>query len=484
MGRSHSPIRAWRRTGPLAFWACLICLLVSACTSRKSSAPLPELPRVLLDRLPESTRRQLQPAYDLARARPHSANAVGELGILLHTYSEYGSAAQCYRRAELLDPNAFAWPYYLGVVQAAQGQNEDAVNSFRRALNLNPNDINVHLKLADSITSTERLSESSRIYAEILKNHPDCAEAHYGLGRIHAARAEFAAAADSFGKACEQFPAFGAAHYGLGLAYRNLGDPVKSRHHFALYQKYRDRKPIRDDGLLKMVEQANQSPQELLKIGVGLERAGQIQRSAEVQERALELDPRLVLAHINLISIYARLRQLDRAEEHYRAGLLISSGHPELYNNYGVILMMRHRDSEASAMFRKVLEISPRHLKAHMNLALLAEQQGRTAEALARYRTAVEIQPKDGLAQFNLGRLLFKKEDYQGASAHFLDALALDQAGRPEMLSAIAAVYGQYGNPEYSQEFAHAARQQAAALDLTEFEAAIDRVFPTRGSGR
>jgi tetratricopeptide (TPR) repeat protein len=119
-----------------------------------------------------------------------------------------------------------------------------------------------------------------------------------------------------------------------------------------------------------------------------------------------------------------------------------------------------------------------------MNLAFLAEREGRTAEALAHYETAVEIQPKDGLAQFHLGRLLFERRDFPGTEAHFLKALAPEQAGRPEMLAAIAAVYSRGGNPEYGQEFARAAKQQAAAFDLTDFEAAIDSVFATPRSGR
>ena len=63
----------------------------------------------------------------------------------------------------------------------------------------------------------------------MVKEHPDAAEAYYGIGRIRAANGDLAAAIESYQRACELFPAYGAAHYGLAQAYRKLGDSSSVR---------------------------------------------------------------------------------------------------------------------------------------------------------------------------------------------------------------------------------------------------------------
>ena len=74
-----------------------------------------------------------------------------------------------------------------------------------------------------------------------------------------------------------------------------------------------------EDPLLDAVKQLHIGAHHYLKQGVSLEAAGHLAQAAAEHERALEIDPKLEQAHINLISLYGRLGQPAKAETHYKA---------------------------------------------------------------------------------------------------------------------------------------------------------------------
>src|SRR5262245_10943985 len=50
---------------------------------------LPDLPQPVFDNFAPEIREQLRKAYETAQASPRDAEAVGRLGMTLHTYEEY-----------------------------------------------------------------------------------------------------------------------------------------------------------------------------------------------------------------------------------------------------------------------------------------------------------------------------------------------------------------------------------------------------------
>src|SRR6266542_3684244 len=98
---------------------------------------LPPLPKLVLADFLPAIRRQVNDAYSTARGRPSDAAAVGKLGMVLDAYHQHDSAAACYDRARRLDPGAFSWAYYLGIVRLHQGKYGEAASTLRAALRLN-----------------------------------------------------------------------------------------------------------------------------------------------------------------------------------------------------------------------------------------------------------------------------------------------------------------------------------------------------------
>ncbi len=267
--------------------------------------------------------------------------------MVLQTYEDYELAVTCYTMAHNLAPNEFRWLYLLGVSQMALGKQREAARTLRDAVRLKPEDAPARLKLADALLAAGELTESRALYETLLARQGDLSQAHYGLGRINAAQRNPSAAVEYLRKALELFPQYGAAHYALALALRDLGDAAKASEHLALHQKFKTVRPPLADPILREVANLNQGATERIRRGIELEAAGRLEESIAEHERALEINPHLTQAHINLIQLYGRSNNAARAEEHYRAVVALDPNLAESHYNFGVMLAGQHRQTEA-----------------------------------------------------------------------------------------------------------------------------------------
>ncbi len=453
--------------------AAFYCLAV--CLSVLQAKTIPKLPRLELRDFAPPIRQQLQEAYDRARARPNDAAASGHLGMLLQAYSQFEAAAVCFQRAGSLQPEEWKWIYYHGVVQALLGRHEEAAAALAAVVRRKQDYLPARLKLAESLFSSGKLMESERIYETVTKEHPDSAVAHYGLGRAKAARRELETAVEHLRKASDLFPSFGAAHYALGLAYRDLGDTGKAGKQFALYEKNKLAWPPADDPLLDAVDDLNAGAPYHLKRGIALESAGQMQAAIAEHERALEIDPKYVQAHVNLITLYGKLGQAENAEKHYRAAIAINPDLAEAHYNFGVLLNEQGKEEEAAGAFSKALEVNPFYAEAHNNLAYFLMTRGKLEEAERHYRAAIENKPNYRIARFNLGRILVNEGKLAEAIEHFRLTLEPEDNDTPSFMYALGAAYARAGNRDSALHYLREAKARATALGQRGLVNSIDR---------
>lgn len=426
--------------------------------------------------MPDAVRERILRKYESVKKNPNDAAANGELGMVLHAHEQLESAGICYQRARILDPAAFRWAYYLGIVQAVSRNHSEAARNFESAAGLNPDYVPARVHLGKSLLESGDLQKSRRIYEGLVRENPGLAEAYYGLGRILAAGGQLTSAAERYRTACRLAGNFGPAQYALALALRDLGRVTESEKYFALYQENKNEGPQIDDPLLRDIEALKAGDAlEHLKRGVHLESAGQLEESASEQERALEIDPQLLQAHINLISLYGRLGRMGKAEEHYRAGVRINSDQSELHYNFGVVLASQNRLTEAAAAFEHALQINPFYAEAHANLGQMFERQGRLEDAQRHYRFAIENKPNYRPAHFHLGRVMLARNRNREAIDIFSKAIGPEDEQTPLLLFGLATAYAGLGDRQRSLSYAREARQRAVSFGQKQLVAAIDR---------
>jgi tetratricopeptide (TPR) repeat protein len=395
--------------------------------------------------------------------------------MVLHAHQRHDLAARCYERSRRLEPANFRWAYYLGWARAELGEQEDAVAAFREALRLNPEYDPTALRLAESLRAAGRVEESGEVLEGVVARNPDSATAHFGLARFLASRGDDQAALAAYLRACEIFPPYGAAHYALAQFYRKLGREGEARQHVALYEKNRNLVPPERDPLRDEVRELVSEAVPHLRRGIALEEVGRLEEAVEAHLKALEIDPELVYGHANLIILYARLGQKQKAEEHYRQAVRLNPYYADSHYNYGVMLLEDGRNAEAEQAFKKAIEANPYHVDAHYNLGHLLETQGKLDEALEHFRQAVARRPDHRAAHFRIGRILVHRGELQEAIRHLQQTLTPQDSQTPTYLYALASAYARARDRDRAIEYAHKAREMAAAYGQTKLLAAIER---------
>ena len=181
--------------------------------------------------------------------------------------------------------------------------------------------------------------------------------------------------------------------FALAQHYQRTGRGDDAHRLMEDYPRFKTTSPPVDDPLLDAVRSLNKGPDKLLSEAVALEAQGQLAAAVDLQLKALELDPKLTQAHVNLISLYGRLGDPAQAEKHYRDAIALNPNAHEAHYNFGVLCYESKRRDEARAAFQKALDINPAYAEAHNNLGTLLEEEGKLADAAEHFRQAVDTQP-------------------------------------------------------------------------------------------
>ena len=442
----------------------LIAVLV-ACNDGPNPRPAAEeLPKLDAGNFDESIREQVRAAYRLVEAAPNDAGKSGDLAMLLHAHSQFESAKAFYRRAQREAPSALNWTYYLGIVQQRLAKHEDAAANLRAALRIDPSYGPARLRLAESLLALRQLDEAGELYESVIGMNPGIAEAHYGLGRVLAAKGDTAASVKPLERACELGPQYGAAHYALALAYRDLGESEKAEQHLTLYEQDRYGGPAAPDPLLDEVTGLEAGAYVYLMRGIDFEKAGRMAEAIAAHEKAIELDSELVRARMNLLILYGRMGNFDKANAHYQAALKTGAPRAELHYNFGVLAVNSNRIPEAKEAFAEALKLDPQHPLAHNNLGYLLQAEGRREDAERHYRLAIEHRPNYRVAHFHLGRLLAEQGRAPEAIAELQQTLQPVDEQTPQFLYALAATHDMLGDRAKTVEYARRAHELAVEI--------------------
>ena len=109
--------------------------------------------------------------------------------------------------------------------------------------------------------------------------------------------------------------------------------------------------------------------------------------------RALELDPYLVPALINLANIHYACDEIIEAQALYERALALESDVFEAHFNLGNILHDLKRYSLAQTSYRHALQLNPTYADAHFYLAVTLEKSGLSAEARPHWRAYQQLAP-------------------------------------------------------------------------------------------
>ncbi len=115
--------------------------------------------------------------------------------------------------------------------------------------------------------------------------------------------------------------------------------------------------------------------------------------AAEAYRRALELDPYLVPALVNLANIHYGRDEAVEAQALYERATALDPDMFEAHYNLGNIYHDLGRYPEAQVAYREALRLNPGYADAHFYLAVTLEKAGRSAEARPHWKAYQALAP-------------------------------------------------------------------------------------------
>ena len=118
------------------------------------------------------------------------------------------------------------------------------------------------------------------------------------------------------------------------------------------------------------------------------------EEAAAAYRKALELDPYLVAALINLANIHYSRDELAEAQALYERAIGLESDFFEAHFNLGNIYHDLGRFPEAQACYREALRLNPFYADAHFYLAVTFEKMGQSQEARPHWQSYQQLAPQ------------------------------------------------------------------------------------------
>jgi len=235
-----------------------------------------------------------------------------------------------------------------GIERFQSGDFEGAVESFRRAIEVDPEYGPAYVSLGTAYMRLDRLAEAARVFRRAIDIDQENASAWVGLGQTLKLQSNPDGAIEALEQALALDPTNADAAYTMALIYQDTGD---------------------------------------------------LEREVEYLEQTVNLEPRNSLAQSRLADIYLAQERYTEAIRALRSALTgeqpVEHVHTRLAQAY-----YRTGDLErAESELRKEIIVSPKSPSPHANLASLLAETGRIDEAVREMEKAIELTERPRLRE-------------------------------------------------------------------------------------
>ncbi len=283
----------------------------------------------------------------------------------------------------------------------------------QQATAADPKDYQAWFDLGFVYSSTGRKPQAIQAYRRSVELKPDVFESNLNLGVL------LAAAGDP-----------GAAKYlraATGLKPR-LSKPEEgqARAWIALGMYLEDRQP---DEAIRAFAAASQlapnDPVPQLEIGLLQEKKGNLEAAEQAFLDTVKRDPNSAAGFADLANLYTRAKRLPAAAAALRSYLRLRPDDVNAHLQLGRVLRELGYPGDARPEFEAAARLAPADAAVLRELAASDALDNHLPEAEGRYRELVKLQPDDPELRYALGAVLLKQKNFAQAEEQFLQAVRL-----------------------------------------------------------
>jgi len=167
-------------------------------------------------------------------------------------------------------------------------------------------------------------------------------------------------------------------------------------------------------------------PQWLLQAGLTWFQLADIGRAEPLYREALQIEPRLALAHYNLGVLLQQKRDWPGAVQAFESALSLQPQIVEAWNNLANTLIEVGDRGRAEQCYRQAISVNPRLAHAHHGLGLLHAQRQQRPQARQAFETAIAHNPSLLDAWMDLAEIHHEDGNREAAIAAVEQVLARD----------------------------------------------------------
>lgn len=179
-------------------------------------------------------------------------------------------------------------------------------------------------------------------------------------------------------------------------------------------------------------------------VGVALLEQFNHKDGAEAFRRALDIDPKLKIAQINLAIALFNAQEIEAALKEAEIAATLAPDSPQPIYMLGMLAKNQNRTEDAVALFQRVLKIDAGDVGANVNLGQIYVQQRKYKEAIAAFRVALEAEPYNATALYNLATALLREGQREEGQQLIKKFQALRESGAAVSLGQNYLEQGRY----------------------------------------
>jgi tetratricopeptide (TPR) repeat protein len=297
---------------------------------------------------------------DTANAHPGDVDEQIELFRVLVLLSQYERARPMAAKLLALRPHDSEVLYLSGIIEAEDGNPEQARTHLEEAVKLDPENNNAHyhlgvveVQLHQWKEAVNNLQKSIELQIPLAEAHFELAKALRGLGQADRAAEEM----KTYQQLKKAHDASLAAESAIALADKDL-ETGKTDEAIA---KYREALQVQPDNALNHY-----------KLSVALRKAGDTEGERAELEEAVKFDPKLAAAHNELGFLLARAGDATGAVDHFRLAVQSAPAWTDAWVNLAAELAVLSRFAEAREAVARALTLDPDNADARALMDQLA----------------------------------------------------------------------------------------------------------------
>jgi len=280
---------------------------------------------------------------------------------------------------------------------AEQGQLNDAVNEYKKALELDPNNSLIYSEMADTYLRAQRVRDAVGAAQSAIKADPNNIDAHKILASVYTSmlgdsNPNQPISEDTINLAIHEFeeiaridPSDNQSYLMLGRLYQAKNDSKKAEE---IYSKLLGMAPGSEDGITA-----------LARLHMD---AGNNKEAADLLEKFVKDHPESDTALEALGQAYANLEQFGKAAEAYKKALALDPDNADAKKALAQALFFDEKLDDAATLYLELLKLDSNDGLALLRLGQIYREQKRYAQSHVYLQQAVKNFPDSIEVQFNM----------------------------------------------------------------------------------